>query len=462
MREPWTDRLRMTTGPNDKLRLQAALQSAEAWRDLVLLGADLAFETDAERRFCMLAPDPVLGWPAATLLGSAADSLLAEADPAVSDPFRASMPARRQPVWLRNADGSTRCLLLSVAPIAGRPGCVRGLGIDLSMLPAAGGARAEPLGQRELTRSIARRMRAAALPFASLAIALGELQDAIGARGAALMLHDPPAALRVAARAGQAWPGPVQALQDAVLSRCAEAPAWLRERSRQSVLCGQSLLLCDSTNHFIDRAILAVWRDHAPWTARETALVASLLALIQPVLEHEQIQRETARQSRADILTGLFNRRGFAAELPRRFERLDREGLPATLLVLGLDGLGSINSRFGLQAGDAALRHAASALCGGVRPTDLVGRLGGDLFALWLDGADQFAAAERADALGRAGIVAQQQPGVRIGISIGLAVRSSRSFESIESLLHRAWSAMRRVKLAGGGGWQVSTAEPTP
>ena len=455
----------MPTSPDIEPRLHALSESRERWRSLVQLGADFAFETDEAGRFSIVSPDPALGWAAGQLIGTCADSLLVTSkatNNAVFNPFRVTAPLRRRRVWLRDADGAASCLLLSVAPIAGKPGCVHGLGIDMTVQDRHDAQAAAALLRLQTTRMIARRMRSVPAPFASLGVALSELLHAAGARGAMLVLHNPDMKLRVAARSGQPWPGPIEALNDAILESCETPAAWSGEETGQSLLYGQSLLLCGGPNHFIDRAILAVWRENAPWSEDEAALLTSLLPTIQPVLEHEQIQRETARQSRVDILTGLFNRQGFVAELARRFERLDREGLPATLMVVGLDGLGRINAAYGLHAGDSLLRDAAAVLRDGVRPTDLAGRLGGDLFALWLDGADQFAAAERAESLSRAGIASEEADGGRLGISIGLAVRSSRSFESIESLLHRGWRAMRRSKLAGGGGWQNSDEEPTP
>ena len=463
--------------------MEALSDSRERWHALVSLGSDLGFETDAEGRFVVLVPDVVLGWPAEQLVGTHAEALLVGGGRAASaglfNPFRTPVVLRRRRVWLREASGAHACLLISVAPVPGRPGAVRGLGIDITRQEHHDARLAATLLRREMTRMVAQRMRSAALPFASLTVALRELLHAFDAHGddgsgtptsaavgacvgATLILHDHEAPLRVAAKAGPPWPGPMQALHDAILGECGQPPDGLRERTRQSPLCGQALLLCTSTNHFIDRAILAVWRKDRDWTDAEAALAAALLPAMQPVLEHEQIQRETARLSRTDILTGLFNRQGFIDELSRRMERLDREGLPATLMVVALDGLGAVNTADGFDIGDAALRDAASAVRDLVRPMDLVGRLGGDLFGVWMDGADQFTAAERAESLRQTGILIGGTTTGRMTASTGIAVRASRSFESVDSLLHRAWAAMRAIKLAGGGRWQVSAAEPTP
>ncbi len=462
----------------------ALLESRERWRAMIALGTDLAFETDEAGRFVVLAPEIVLGWPAERLIGTPAQALLVGAGEretaSLFDPFRATAALRRRRVWLRDAGGAPACFLLSVAPIPGRPGAVRGLGIDMTEQDRHDQRLASSLRRREVTRLIARRMRRAALPFAGLAVALDELILALDPQdpgapggssvGALLVLHDPEAPLRVAAKAGATWPAAIEALNDALLADCEEPPTWLCERTRRRSLCGQSVLCCSTTNHFTDRAILVLWRAEdasAPppdggWSEDEAALASALLPAMQPILEHEQIQRETARLSRTDILTGLPNRQGFVAALSRRIERLDREALPAALMVVGLDGLGPVNAADGLESGDRVLRDVTEVLRDLVRPTDLIARLGGDLFALWLDGADQFTAAERAEQLRRQGLSAGGSPESRLSVSIGLAIRSSRSFEGIDSLLHRAWAAMRAVKLTGGDRWHVSAEDPTP
>ena len=458
--------------------LRAFSESRERWRMLVHEGADLAFETDATGRLLLLAPEIVLGWPAERLIGKPADHLLYCAPGAraasLFNPFRTTMAVRRRRVWLRDAAGLPACLLISAAPVAGAAGAVRGLGIDITEQEEEDAGVAATLQRYDAARALARRMRRAALPFASLTFGLGDLIRSADAAGAALLLYQHEAPLRIAAQAGLAWPGPPEALQEPVLAICAQAPTWLLETTRQASACGQSLLLCAGTNHFLDRAVLALWRPldtpEAPrnngsstgWSEAETALTTALLETVLPILEHEQIERETARLSRTDILTGLYNRQGFIAELSRRFERLDREGHPATLMVIGLDKLARINTTLDLASGDAVLRDASAMLRDAVRPTDLVARVGGDLFALWLDNADQFTAAERADYLTAKGVAMEDGETSRVSLSIGLAIRASRSFESIESLMHRAWVAMQAIKQKGGGRWQVSDAEPSP
>jgi diguanylate cyclase (GGDEF)-like protein len=172
------------------------------------------------------------------------------------------------------------------------------------------------------------------------------------------------------------------------------------------------------------------------------------------------MQAEMLRQARTDPLTGLLNRRAFFEELERRLERLDRQGQPGALLFVDLDNLKPINDRHGHEAGDAAIRAAAGLLRAAVRPSDLVARIGGDEFALWLDGADARIAIGRAERIIADAplALAHHAPSadVRMSLSIGIAVRAPASREPTDHLMLRADTAMYAAKRAGKAGWSLS------
>jgi diguanylate cyclase (GGDEF)-like protein len=227
----------------------------------------------------------------------------------------------------------------------------------------------------------------------------------------------------------------------------------------------RQILGCPASTRFGERAGLIVWRPAAarPWDSDDQSLAASVTGVIRVVLEHEAIQRELARQARTDPLTGLLNRRAFIEEAGRRIDRLDREVIPGTLILMDLDRLKPLNDRMGHEAGDAALMLTADLLRRTFRPTDLVARLGGDEFALWMDGSDELTAAERAESL-RTGLpaeLAHLTAGDPCGmtLSIGIACRPGNSGEDLESLIQRADLAMYEVKRLGGGQWRVSRGD---
>ena len=227
---------------------------------------------------------------------------------------------------------------------------------------------------------------------------------------------------------------------------------------------GRLVLACPTETRFGAAAALVIWREPGGrvWDADERTLAAATAAIVRVILEHDSIQREMARQARTDPLTGLLNRRAFMDELARRFDRLEVDGLPGALLFIDLDHFKDLNDTRGHDAGDEALRLIGQLLQGVVRPMDLVARLGGDEFALWLDGADELAAAERGEELRTAGpraLVHLITPGVPpVTMSIGIAARWPGRGEDAEMLLERADQAMYAAKRTGAarGGWHGS------
>ncbi len=90
-----------------------------------------------------------------------------------------------------------------------------------------------------------------------------------------------------------------------------------------------------------------------------------------------------------DALTPLLNRRALLRELARIRTFSQRYGSPASLVYFDLDDLKGVNDRLGHAAGDAALKAVAERLLAHVRESDIVGRMGGDEFAVILVQADQ-------------------------------------------------------------------------
>jgi diguanylate cyclase (GGDEF)-like protein len=103
-----------------------------------------------------------------------------------------------------------------------------------------------------------------------------------------------------------------------------------------------------------------------------------------------------------DALTPLLNRRALVRELGRIRTFAQRYGTAASLVYFDLDDLKGVNDRFGHAAGDAALKAVADRLLASVRESDIVGRMGGDEFAVILVQADQAVAEAKAASLARA------------------------------------------------------------
>ena len=437
----------------DPLR-DALLDSRQRWQALVAMAADFAYETDQDGRFVFLSPEGVLGWPVGALLGRPANVLLALPGQGF-DPFAPGMAASGQRVWLRRADGGTVCFTVTCTALSA-PGGSRGLAQDVTVQDTRDAAIAAALRRGEVMDHILWRMRQEVLASRMMQAVLESLMAAMGAEGAAVvnLLAEPVAAsvLHQGGEGSTALLPTIHAMleQDTPDPQVGTGPD------------GRLVLACPSFTRFGERAALTLWRPAGarPWDGDDKMLTSSVTAIIRMVLEHESIQRELARQARTDPLTGLLNRRSFLEEMNRRIDRLDREGLPGTLMFVDLDFFKGLNDACGHEVGDEALILTAQLLRDTVRPADLVARLGGDEFALWLDGSDELTAAERGERLklGAPMYFARELPpgAPPLSMSIGIACRRAGDFEDLEGLTRRADSAMYEVKRNGRGHWKVA------
>jgi diguanylate cyclase (GGDEF)-like protein len=436
----------------------ALLDSRQRWRDLVTMGADLAYETDEQGRFVFIIPDPSLGWSTATLLGQPAELLLAGGTNANGfNPFRVTAPVRRRRAWLNRTNGGAALLAFSAAPLfdaAGRIAGTRGIGVDWTCYDEHEGRVATALRRGEVLDHILWRMSQEVLAPHMMQAALDTLTNALGAEGAAVIDLHSKAGSVLLHRAG----GAAEEVQPAAAALLAEASGPADTTGDD----GRPIVVAVCHTRVGPHAGLALWRSPGSrgWDHEDKLLVDAAASLIRMVLENEAFQREMVQQAQTDPLTGLLNRRAFLADIARRIDRLDRDDQTGTLMFVDLDHFKAVNDRLGHEAGDQVLECTAKILRDTLRPSDLVARLGGDEFALWMDGADHMTAAERAERLcqeiPRALREIAGTEELTPTVSIGIATRQAGSNEPIDSLISRADRAMYEVKRTGRGHWRVS------
>jgi diguanylate cyclase (GGDEF)-like protein len=95
-----------------------------------------------------------------------------------------------------------------------------------------------------------------------------------------------------------------------------------------------------------------------------------------------------------DGLTGLYNHRHFQECWQRATDQAEREGYPASLLMIDLDHFKDYNDRYGHTAGDEALREVADALRSSLRNNDFAFRYGGEELTVILPVCESAAAAK--------------------------------------------------------------------
>jgi len=123
--------------------------------------------------------------------------------------------------------------------------------------------------------------------------------------------------------------------------------------------------------------------------------IAALVAELGPRLAAAIAVQDAEQRALLDPLTGLRNRGEFQRALESYRE--SDEPPPASLIHIDLDYFKRLNDTLGHPAGDAALKHIARVLEAAVRDGDLVARIGGEEFAVWLPHAPLGAALEVAE-----------------------------------------------------------------
>ena len=153
-----------------------------------------------------------------------------------------------------------------------------------------------------------------------------------------------------------------------------------------------------------------------------------------------------------DPLVPVFNRRAVLRELQRVVSYIERYKTQAAVIFLDMDGFKALNDGYGHAVGDAALAHVAKLLLNQVRESDIVGRVGGDEFAIVLANATPEEA--RRKALSLSTVIAETPfifEGVRhtLGATIGVhTFDGAEAAEGAEALVARADEAMYAAKHA--------------
>lgn len=173
---------------------------------------------------------------------------------------------------------------------------------------------------------------------------------------------------------------------------------------------------------------------------------------ITDVTERKRIEAELQEFATIDFLTRLPNRRHFMTQIEAELARLQRsDGQPAAVLMCDLDHFKAINDLWGHALGDVALRHFATILREQLRRSDIVGRVGGEEFAVVLSGAsieEAIAFAQRVQQRLAQNPLLQGDRRIALSISVGIATLSATD-SNVDGALSRSDMALYRAKSGG-------------
>ena len=168
---------------------------------------------------------------------------------------------------------------------------------------------------------------------------------------------------------------------------------------------------------------------------------------------------ELELKSVLDGLTGAFSHAYLQETLSLELERARRQESPLSVLMLDLDDFKAVNDTHGHLFGDRVLKEVTETISMNIRQQDVLGRYGGEEFAVIMPGADSPTALRVAErvrrAVARTGIVDRREtPGsppaqVSMTVSIGQATFPGSGEGDGPSLLHRADTSLYRAKREG-------------
>jgi diguanylate cyclase (GGDEF)-like protein len=179
---------------------------------------------------------------------------------------------------------------------------------------------------------------------------------------------------------------------------------------------------------------------------------ATRRALTQEIDQREEREQELRRLAETDPLTALLNRRSFTEKANAAIVACEESRAEMALIVVDLDHFKAVNDSHGHPAGDAVIRAFADLLLGLVQTDyDLIGRFGGEEFAIFLPRADLGVAQRTAQRIQQA-LAARRLPvsetlSLKVSASCGIATH--RSGETLSALIERADRALYRAKNDG-------------
>jgi len=187
---------------------------------------------------------------------------------------------------------------------------------------------------------------------------------------------------------------------------------------------------------------------------RKPVNMTELRARLRAATRLVRMQKQFRHMAETDALTGAANRRAFMQYLDTLVDRARRQDAPLAAVMVDLDHFKRTNDTYGHAVGDKVLVQTVRQVQSCLRDCDMLGRLGGEEFAVVLPGAtaaSAVAAAERIrEAIAAVDVRVDNGDRIPVTASLGVAVlESDKMMETAEGLLHAADEALYAAKAGG-------------
>lgn len=425
----------------------ALAESRARYKDLIEITSDCVWETDHAARFSFISPLGLLGWSPDDILGKRPHELGLVAIDALTTPFLTQKAIRDAELWLKNKQGEPRCLTVSALPRLNAAGSwvgARGLCRDITEHRQQAIELAHTRTREQITHDITRILHDSLSVDNELNAACRAMTHALSAEGTAFLRRH-HGSWSLAAHYGPDIPPSSTVLAETIttlgntLSLDSDQRSWIFGRTQD--------------NNTVTGAIV-VWQTlgKVHWTIDDSNLVSSVAEQLGTIWSDIDDRLRLKERAERDGLTGLHNQRSFSEQIDRRIAQRHESGQPLdmALVNIDLDNFKLINDTLGHDAGDNVLRRFAKKLETHVRPGDLVGRVGGDEFLIWLERVDEAIARRVAERIVQSAFeIAASLPPLSkpLGASVGVAILGQE--DDFASLMHRADATMYKAKKSG-------------
>ncbi len=219
------------------------------------------------------------------------------------------------------------------------------------------------------------------------------------------------------------------------------------------VMNGESV--CDAEFRLCSRGGAYLWCSVHPTLFRSAeGRPERLIVVISDIDRQKKETMDLRRKAEHDLLTGLYNRITTMTLVNGALAR-SAAGDRNALFVVDIDNFKKINDRFGHLSGDRMIADAAANIRSLFRTGDIVGRVGGDEFVIFMEHTDSEAVVKKAEAVNSAiASLGGGKIGISVSGSVGVAL-SPGDGESYDELFRRADTAMYTAKRNGKNSFRI-------